>query len=60
MRAARRALVLPAALLAAALLLVGCANIPTSGSVSKLTVDGSAGAPQPVTLPDQPVKGASQ
>ena len=24
------------------------------------SIDGSAGAPQPVTLPDQPVKGASQ
>ena len=56
----RRRLALPAVLLAVATLLVGCANIPTSGDVSKLTVDGSAGAPQPVTLPDQPVKGASQ
>lgn len=55
-----RLLALPAALVAVALLIVGCANIPTSGSVSKLTIDGSAGAPQPVTLPDQPVKGASQ
>jgi hypothetical protein len=56
----RRIVALPAVLLALALVLAGCANIPTSGSVSKLTVDGSAGAPQPVTLPDQPVKGASQ
>ncbi len=48
------------ALLGVALLLAGCANIPTGGGVSKLTIDQDAGDPAPVTLPDQPVKGASQ
>lgn len=55
-----RALSVPALLVAVALLLVGCANIPTSGGVSKLTIDHDAGDPAPVTLPDEPVKGASQ
>ena len=46
--------------LAVALGLAGCANIPMSGDVSKLTVpQGGAGA-EPITLPDHPVKGASQ
>jgi hypothetical protein len=55
-----RKLALPGVLLAVALLLVGCANIPTSGGVSKLTIDRGAGDPALPTLPDEPVKGASQ
>ncbi len=55
-----RKLPLLGALLAVALLLAGCANIPTSGSVSRLTIDRGAGAPALPTLPDEPVKGASQ
>jgi hypothetical protein len=56
----RRVAVASAALLALALALAGCANIPTGGNVSKLTVDGGAGDAALVSLPDGPVKGASQ
>jgi hypothetical protein len=56
----RRGLVASAALLALLLALAGCANIPTGGDVSKLTVDGGAGDAALVSLPDGPVKGASQ
>jgi hypothetical protein len=55
-----RRLGLPAALIAVALLVAGCANIPTGGQVSRLTVDGGAGNAALVSLPDGPTKGASQ
>lgn len=55
-----RRLTLPAALVTVAILLAGCANIPTGGQVSKLTVDGGAGNAALVSLPDGPTKGASQ
>ena len=50
----------PIALLSAILVLAGCANIPTGGGVSKLTIDSSGGDAAVLTLPDEPVKGASQ
>ncbi len=59
-RAPRRRTVLGAAALAAALLMAGCANIPTAGSVSKQIIDAGGGEPAPITLPDEPVKGATQ
>ncbi|MDP9028282.1 MAG: LpqB family beta-propeller domain-containing protein [Actinomycetota bacterium] len=49
-----------AALLGLALLLAGCANIPTGGDVSRLTVDGGTGDAALVSLPDGPAKGADQ
>ena len=52
--------VLAATALAVALLMAGCANIPTTGGVSKLTIDAKGGEPAPITLPDEPVKGATQ
>ncbi|MEO7720567.1 MAG: LpqB family beta-propeller domain-containing protein [Pseudolysinimonas sp.] len=56
----RRAALSAVVALAVAVVLAGCANIPFSGDVSKLTVpQGGAGA-EPITLPDHPVKGASQ
>ena len=51
---------LAAAALAAALLLAGCANIPLGGSVSKLTIEAGGAGTAPISLPDEPVKGASQ
>ncbi|MFC5503356.1 LpqB family beta-propeller domain-containing protein [Lysinimonas soli] len=48
-----------AALLAVALLLAGCANIPTSGNVVKAGIDSGSGDALLVTLPDEPVKNAS-
>ena len=48
------------ALLGAVLSLVGCANIPTGGGVSKLTIDSTGRDAALATLPDEPVKGASQ
>lgn len=47
-------------MIATMLLLVGCANIPTEGDVSKLIVAGGPGVAALVSLPDRPVKGASQ
>ena len=44
----------------AALLLAGCADIPTSGDVSTLTIDSTVGDPALLTLPEAPAKGASQ
>ena len=55
-----RILAVVGTLLAVAMLLAGCANIPTGGGVSKLTIDQDSGDSAPVTLPDEPVKGASQ
>jgi hypothetical protein len=60
MSALRIRVALPSALLAVALLLVGCSNIPTGGDVSKLTVDGGAGDSALVSLPEAPVNGSSQ
>ena len=51
---------LGAAVLAAVLLMAGCANIPTTGGVSKLTIDAGGGEAAPITLPDGPVKGETQ
>ena len=45
---------------ALALLLAGCANIPMGGNVSKLTIDSGSGDAALVSLPDEPVKGANQ
>lgn len=57
-RSARVGLV--AAVIAVAVLLAGCADIPTGGGVSKVIIDRTGGDPATVTLPDEPVKGASQ
>ncbi len=51
---------LGAAVLVVALALAGCANIPVSGDVSKLTIPRGREGAEPVTLPDHPVKDASQ
>jgi len=56
----RRRAALAACALAAALILAGCANIPSSGSVSKLTIPQGGAGSEPISLPDHPVKGASQ
>ncbi|HEY4152035.1 MAG TPA: GerMN domain-containing protein, partial [Pseudolysinimonas sp.] len=58
----RRALLLaPVAVLSAMLLLAGCVNIPKGGGVSNLSIDSSTGGDAPfLSLPDDPVKGASQ
>jgi hypothetical protein len=57
----RRTLLLtPLALLGALLVLAGCANIPNGGGVSKLTIDSSGGDAALLSLPEAPVKGASQ
>jgi len=53
-------LLAPVALLGAILALAGCANIPTGGGVSKLTIDSTRRDAAVLTLPDEPVKGASQ
>jgi hypothetical protein len=53
-------LLAPVALLGALLVLAGCANIPTNGGVSKLTIDGGGGDAALLSLPEHPVKGASQ
>jgi hypothetical protein len=53
-------LLAPVAVIGALLTLVGCANIPTSGDVSKVTIDSSDGDSALASLPDEPVKGASQ
>jgi hypothetical protein len=50
----------PLALLGALLVLTGCANIPTGGGVSKLTIDSSGGDAALLSLPEAPAKGASQ
>ncbi|HEU0207134.1 MAG TPA: LpqB family beta-propeller domain-containing protein [Pseudolysinimonas sp.] len=50
----------PLALLGALLLLAGCANIPTGGGVSQLTIDRSSGDAPLLSQPESPVKGASQ
>jgi hypothetical protein len=46
--------------LAALLLLAGCVDIPTGGSVTKLTIDSTGGDSALLTLPEAPTKGASQ
>ncbi|MEP6843793.1 MAG: LpqB family beta-propeller domain-containing protein [Pseudolysinimonas sp.] len=48
------------AMLGALLVLAGCANIPTGGGVSKLTIDSNGGDAALLSLPERPVKGASQ
>src|SRR3954451_20394486 len=56
----RARLLAPVALLGALLALAGCVNIPTGGGVSKLTIDSNGGDGSLSTLPDEPVKGATQ
>lgn len=56
----RPRLLAPLALLGALLVLAGCANIPTGGGVSKLTIDSSGGDAALLTLPDPPATNASQ
>ena len=51
---------LVAAALAALLVLAGCANIPTDGTVSTLTIDSTGGDSALLTLPEAPAKGATQ
>lgn len=53
-------LLTPLALIAALVLLAGCASIPSSGDVSKLTIDNSGGDAPLLSQPESPVKGASQ
>jgi hypothetical protein len=52
-------LLTPLALIGALLVLAGCANIPTGGGVSKLTIGSTHDAPL-LSQPEGPVKGASQ
>jgi hypothetical protein len=47
-------------MLAVVMVLAGCANIPTGGPVAKLPVDSGAVDAATVSLPDEPVKGATQ
>lgn len=56
----RARLLASVALLGAFLALAGCTNIPTGGGVSKLTIDSKGGDASLSTVPDEPVKGASQ
>jgi len=56
----RRRLLTPLALLGGLLVLAGCANIPTGGGVSKLTIDNSHGDAPLLSQPEGPAKGASQ
>jgi hypothetical protein len=58
--APRRALLAPVALLGAALLLAGCANIPTGGGISKVSIDSTGRDAPLLSQPEDPVKGASQ
>lgn len=56
----RPRLLTPVAMLGALLVLAGCANIPTGGSVSKLTIDSTGRDAPLLSQPESPVKGASQ
>ncbi|MEO6115611.1 MAG: LpqB family beta-propeller domain-containing protein [Pseudolysinimonas sp.] len=60
MRRRRFSHLAPVALLGALLVLAGCANIPSGGGVSKLTIDSSGGDAALLSLPEAPVTGASQ
>lgn len=58
MRRRRTAVLLAAGV--CAILLAGCANIPTGGGVSKLTIDSKSGDTALLSLPEAPVKDATQ
>jgi hypothetical protein len=55
-----RRVALVTAMVAITLALAGCANIPTSGGVSKGLIDAAGGNAALLTQPDRPVKNASQ